>query len=870
MTTPNSKSESAHKKLLAKIEVAGFSRETLRDFFWLLGAHDQLISFPKICQNVLKIFDLVRQHWGFTESHFHLNGLSPILLWIVDNQANLVGEIGEQFTRSPRRELDHPIVGHNSSQYPLYTSLWNSCGNTQLQEKYSLLQAHLFYAHAESLFKINNRNDYENNLGRIGWKGLINSPYAAALSLRELSLVEYSTYLSNLPVELTPYKFAESIENISQINDQTFLTRINNLATFVQKSVGVIRWRPKKGASHASHGGSKWIKGYVGNDFKIKELSLEQLSDLDDPDDDWGIFSQLSEIELESKLFDELNDLDLNPQEYDSQDLFLSEIETGLRLGGYSAATAAQVRHVSMANQLLPWNYSYLSIQELAIALDKTTRWCVSIQSKESFDQSDMHKLEAICLMRVMLFTASAFERARQLLILPSTHQNESAALALITDDFDKVLWRIHAIQPDYKTTKQVNDGTEKKLGEYFYLDDLANTKYYLKLLLQKRQYSSKSTVVKSKRSYHFFRTRPNTLLDNLKALLKEIDPSGRLTVSKLSKFMFGLLLKESKGDVCAASTIAGEEHPLAHVRMFYSMISIADLQRQYFNAVQNVVVLTHQAQNKVNTIKQSAPTELQDFYVGSRLCPTFEAVKNAITRLRGEIQTARKNHDEIRFHNLFTLLTLWRFAFATACRAIETPYLPTAKIDEETGIGALSDKDNCAGYKTRLIWLPQEVYNLMTQYEVHSSTFLNTISANESRQDYTVFLIEKTSKGRKVIKEVTEVVSVSPKKLLPVMSEFLNYPANFHRRFMRSELITRGCPMEVVDGWMGHWSSGEEPWATHSSFSFLQYQHALQIYLVPILKEIGLLARLNIRPRYYRKKSAQLVNIKPKAVYKK
>ena len=59
-------------------------------------------------------------------------------------------------------------------------------------------------------------------------------------------------------------------------------------------------------------------------------------------------------IDLESETYDKLNKLDLSLDEFDSHELTLSYIETGIKAGGYAALTAAQVRHVVMANQLLP------------------------------------------------------------------------------------------------------------------------------------------------------------------------------------------------------------------------------------------------------------------------------------------------------------------------------------------------------------------------------------------------------------------------------------------------------------------------------------------------------------------------------------
>ena len=140
-----------------------------------------------------------------------------------------------------------------------------------------------------------------------------------------------------------------------------------------------------------------------------------------------------------------------------------------------------------------------------------------------------------------------------------------------------------------------------------------------------------------------------------------------------------------------------------------------------------------------------------------------------------------------------------------------------------------------------------------MVQYEQYR--FTSPAPKNKDLEAYPVFFLNKLNENEETKAAVIKVVNVQPKTLLPVMKEFLNYPANFHRRFMRSDLIARGCPMEVVDAWMGHWHTGEEPWATYSSFNFSDYQQALQKYLMPILKDLGLMKKVIFRPRQSNKK---------------
>ena len=75
--------------------------------------------------------------------------------------------------------------------------------------------------------------------------------------------------------------------------------------------------------------------------------------------------SNMIEIDLGDETYHDLNKLDLILDEFNSQELMLSSIESGTKAGGYAALTAAQARHIVMANQLLPWSYNQLSLQDV-------------------------------------------------------------------------------------------------------------------------------------------------------------------------------------------------------------------------------------------------------------------------------------------------------------------------------------------------------------------------------------------------------------------------------------------------------------------------------------------------------------------------
>ena len=65
--------------------------------------------------------------------------------------------------------------------------------------------------------------------------------------------------------------------------------------------------------------------------------------------------------------------------------------------------------------------------------------------------------------------------------------------------------------------------------------------------------------------------------------------------------------------------------------------------------------------------------------------------------------------------------------------------------------------------------------------------------------------------------------------------------PANFHRAFLRTELLERDCPAEVVDAFLGHANAGENPLNALSTFDYEQYRNTISQYLQDIQRDIGL-----------------------------
>ena len=824
-----------HNSLIELAILAGIDSALIKRFLWIINAHDFLISFPRICQNIINILKLINLFDKTSPAIKTLNNLTPVLEWVHRDSLNLTKIIGSDFDRQSSGPKDHPVMGLGSSRHPLYTTLWNTPEDQSVGDAYRILQGHLLLAHVGELLKKNNQLGYETYDGQTEWKGFSNSPYLASLAVRLLSEAHYAPTVQRLNVAVSPEKFALSLNNLQSVRSKKLLENLKNIKRFLQKHHGLENWVFRNGrmASNSIGGGSPRITGYVEISPQLikRDISLTNFSD---PLENFGATATINEIGLSHQDQLERLDSDLAPDEIDQHEMLLINFNTD-QSGTVSANTGAQQRHIAMANQLFPWTYQQLTLSELSgflIGLAKRFNQFSSTKKGMILGESEQEFLEIICLIRVMVFTGSDYERARKTVICLNGQPNQNVDVVYLFDQGKPGKWQLRAMKPDYKTQDvMVDSQLDRPRTDFFELPDLSFTNRMLSFLVS-HTLKIINPLETTPPQFQLVRESKN-FRQNFLNLLKQIDPSGRITEHKLSMFLFNRLLEVSHGDVCAASIICGYPHPLARVKMFYSVKSVNELEKLYRNAVGDLVSQLMKVTQRTD-ITPPPPIIQNHFSVGSRLCPTYDAVKNSVTQLRTAIMANRSHPIENGFHNQFVLWVLWHFNFSTACRAIVDPYIPIQDLDPVTGVGLLADKDDGTGYKARLICIPPFVLNLMATFESYLDKVIKQYPSVRYRSHLPFFI--KTGYKEKLL-----AGPVQPRTLKPVMEPFFPYPANFHRRFMRTTLLDRGCPNEIVDAWMGHWHTGEEPWGPYSSFSFREYRIKLETFLVPVMQDLGL-----------------------------
>jgi hypothetical protein len=813
----------------------------LRRFLWEINAHWGLVSLPLICHNLQEMLGLIVNVWRLDLKQCGLEFWPKVLDWIQENEIQLAEKVGGHFAAGFSGQGTHPLMGDGVTRHSVYATLCNSHVNPAKQKTYRLLQAHLLFAKIAVMQQHTTMEEYESYTGRPAVLQKKAYPYSAAFAVRRISEGISLALLEALPVESPPLAFLDGLSRVVP-SAKGDIQRYTRLVTFLDKAFG--RTAQQKRRSHQRAGDSaKRRRVHGGRTDSWLPVQREDVA-IDDPGDSkshrQGHHSTTTRSRHKSSESDERLDVDDCPGE-DEED---EEVDrTGFDdeafqrdPGSFHEVSAAQAMQVQMANQLFPWAYGELCVSEIAPLVARCHQECAAPQTEKMAAESmPPAELEVLALAQVMLWTSSSIERAQSLKLLDSTTSGRYADLSLRLETEDGVArWRIRSPLPQYRRPQPpAPERKNRTQVEFLELPDVADGSFLVRKLLKSRAGTPVSKAAEesqqpssSKSRARVFPHKTAWYRKRLQRLLQTLDPGTRVTESRLSKFLFTRILRASGGDLTAAAITTGNDLRLAKVKLFYACPLVSRLQTFYVQVADSV------NQELWRTIQKEPPKSVhidvdnRNIYIGSRLCPTRDAVRQAIRRLQCELQRSPAILGLQRYHNLFTLYTLWMFFYTTGVRGVRAPYVDLSEIDPVFGLGILTDKDSGVGYKTRLARFTPMLIEQMRFYK----NFISRSPLSYRLPDSPCFLLQSN----------LNPVEVRPRTLAPLLKEFLPFPVNIHRRFVSSELLDAGCPPEMVSAWMGHWYRGEEPWGKFSSFSYGDYCRALEDFLDPLLDDLG------------------------------
>lgn len=826
--TPPSESD-RHKQLHQLVAQNNFDTHKSRRLLWFLNAHENLPFFHQILFNLNQVFrQLSKQKipldlYGFA-------GLPELVSWLVSQRQALEKIHPDLVMKAEGHISKAPGLTRNG----LYFLFRNTAEIPSLRPLFNSLLGYLFCVHAKALQDYCSLNEYESYSGGEEILASFRPVYPATLAMRKLSRVEYSSCLESFEPVFRAKSPREYLENHFSIPDSCTLTKyIRDLVRYLLKA----REQKSSRAPRSKPGGSEVDPGYVG--YSYGEFSEVTDVDRDDP------FS----VQNEKTFFHEfVAHSELSPDDrqalaagvcaeelMDDSELTLiqSDCKTARRsIVGEIRALRSQKAYMAMDNQHFAWASRILTRAEAKMLMDAIDQECRGIRQALKKEKRDLKsktrlRLESLLLLKVCFWFGKKLESAVKLRLVGPDQDEDDLEIALCRSRTGYV-WRIKAFSP-------FEDILDSHIPGYFwsrylYIKDLTR-------LAKEIENATGSALSKGKPA---FKRQLDVYRKDIKSYLERFR-DFKPTLKKVEDFMFDDLARFG-GDICMAATFTGRFHHNVRSRAFYFSPTVESVLNEYLERVRVIapasILKSYGRKSRkelLNTLIKSAKQFYPKWPV--ILCrhelPPLQEVKTLFECIVSALRTNSKADNTrtlIEVHNAYTLYTLLFFSFITGMRAISSPF---RMLDEhhyvpEFELVVIADKDTEYRNKTRYAYIPP---GLRQQIE-HYLSYLDEISSNPALVSKPVK--EKIDRARGFfLDDEGRVFEIKPGKTASIFRSLnFPYPPNIHRRFMKTWLASEGCPEEITDAWMGHWSYGQEPFGPYSVMSFEDYKRSVGGYL--------------------------------------
>ena len=862
----------AHQSLIAACTDAGFDTMALRRLLWLINAHPDLVAHAQVFEHVGALLASAQSMPGIFREQALLDELPQwieLCRWISARRSALSQAPAlALLDRKPQHDHDHPLLRHGVSRHGLVAALWN-CHHAaliyppdernpfaahryfqlQLQTLASYMQARFSYDQTRAGAGYGGLEHYEHYDGPREWPIAPSPTSDVGLAIRELSLAEHDQVVSLLPEVQTAQDYAKAMANIDLSAWESADGKPDRIGRYLGSlkryfaryahllTQGVVfRLYRRTRSERYNTGGRQRRPGYVNlPDVPGVFMQNQQAPDFDEDLDDFAHFEATTvfiDIGLEED--EETSALEaagLSPAESlePAFQLYASQ-EIGTKL----AELRRQQLAIEMHAQALPFVYATPTPVELrtlhAFLVRRVERHFAG--NARNRTQARLEGIGALILL-TMLALGQPLHRVRELrfevlepgqtLSLRTEHTtlilNPGAGLgaALGTPTaLVRGFW-IPAIGPSYKTDlpEALSEMQQPPLAPGFLLPDCLGIGVLLTRFLGTEHRTNKRV----------FGIEPSTSKQSVKQLLSA-PGLERLTPMRVSRTL-PTLLRSLGADATAAWLLCAETDRGDEPRMFYTQHRVDALIRLYQRASHRLA-----RQLGISPAIKPAPLTVEPpvsddgpAVVGARFVAPLEVVRELLNTLSAEIRTSRRTPMSgaplVDYHASYTLYT-WLFqALATSMRALTSPRANTLFLASQDDAvhafdAALSDKDDERSSRARLAIVDASLCLQLQNYRDHVDNLLQRLQPQIDRKratDWQPFV---------VLDERRRLAPLTPAWVADQLAaRGAPLPANFHRAFLRTQLLTHGVAGEVIDAFLGHFNEGESPFGRFSSFDY-------------------------------------------------
>jgi hypothetical protein len=236
--------------------------------------------------------------------------------------------------------------------------------------------------------------------------------------------------------------------------------------------------------------------------------------------------------------------------------------------------TRAQLRSMHKPIETMPWNVRGLSDRELTPLLQIAAR---EAGYPNAVSTVDAKRLTAHCVLLTMLFTSRTFDEACEAMLYGPRAQTPQAELAMyFTEDPAEDKLRLVAIKPDYATPEPEPSANVYQPSGFVWLP----LPSLLSLVL--RAAFSPPNAALDLATPRQLCNPTSEVREQVLDLLADLDPSGRVNLSRIRSTLPARIWEQTEGDLTLASFLSGHKHELINAELHYDGASLRSLAALY------------------------------------------------------------------------------------------------------------------------------------------------------------------------------------------------------------------------------------------------------------------------------------------------
>jgi len=811
--------------LFTKILVShGFDAVQVSGLLSFVGAPEKLSAFVRIASNTIPVLQEVQNILSACDPGHpiarHLGSWIELCRAVPDCYNELTKEIPhiDSKSKTPGRP---PLKGY-FIENGLYTALWYAPDGTQFRKHLICLLAQICLA-IETLRPVESATP-ENEDAR----------YRATLAIRKLAAESQTgLVLLNFPAET--------------LRRDQYITKLKAMPE--DGSITDIRLLLEKALSHRK------LTEHVPPPEKRATQSFKRktIDTKPDPDSNDGRLSArcYQVLSIKNTTEKEITETGCLPDEFSGRsEVVQAEFKgddpvQGRTLRQHIVRTKGLANHISMSNQMLPTRWDSLSRNEIGIFLQEVKLY---LKHGTEVFKRDLPKPELAAILMTIFWLSRPLEEICAMRLETSSRGEELAYVYRKNRKKEHSYWQINGdLLKTYQSLRdklydlscQVEPCYSMPLHPE--IETIMDT-YALDVL-------SRAPVA---RPSMLFPREPGIYLSEIKKFLSMVNEKNRcrLTIKKLEIAFFEYISHSRESDISRAILITGRNHQLGATALHYTSLPIKKLQKTCLTVFYDLCFDLNRAQSQGLLLPDFKLPDKIAAFVGSTVCPTQKTVKDLALSLIKRLDASRRQYDMTfdrlcMVHNDMTVYTLCMLGFATGYRAVRNPILNNDQIDRTTGLAVISDKDYEDHYNSRLVWIPPDCIEQLDNFHLHCLRMRNDLlqlnpQLREQLPECDEFFIFKKNGLKDIFVEAPKSISGFLQKNVLIDGNQYLLPLNANRHYLRSNLIQKKCPPDMVNCFMGHWELGEEPWSGFSSLSPMEFRSAMMKYLEPMFNKDG------------------------------